>query len=70
MPSSYAAEELIDTREGEDLTLKCRFNEQETSNFSYYWARSTGSTFENVAIGNIKLNANYKWVIFFYLLKY
>lgn len=59
--SAHGAEEqLIDTREGEDLTLKCRFSVQETSNFSFYWARSAGANFENVAIGDIKLNTNYK----------
>ena len=58
---AWAAEELIDTREGEDLTLKCRFNEQHTaSEFSYYWARSAGANFENVAIGKIQLNTNYR----------
>lgn len=56
-----AAEELIDTRESEDLTLKCRFSEQHsTKEFSYYWARSAGANFENVAIGNIQLNTNYR----------
>lgn len=57
-----AAEELIDTREGEDLTLKCRFNEQQSKNeFSYYWARSAGANFENVAIGDVQLNTNYRY---------
>lgn len=52
---------LMDTREGEDLTLKCRFNEQPIANeFSYYWARVSGTKYENVAIGQIQLNSNYR----------
>ncbi|XP_055386183.1 hemicentin-1-like [Condylostylus longicornis] len=57
------AEEALDTREGEDLILKCRFNEQQrSSEFSYYWARWTTNPvkFENVAIGDIQLNSNYR----------
>lgn len=61
-PLSCTAEEfLLDTREGEDLTLRCRFNGQHAVNeFSYYWARSDGANFENVAIGNVQLNTNYR----------
>ncbi|XP_055680977.1 hemicentin-2-like isoform X1 [Lutzomyia longipalpis] len=57
-----AGDESLDTREGEDVTLKCRFNEQHSTNeFSYYWARWTvGNKYENVAIGNIQLNTNYR----------
>lgn len=52
---------LMDTREGEDLTLKCRFSEQpSTGEFSYYWARVSGTKYENVAIGSIPLNSNYR----------
>lgn len=56
-----AFEEQVDTKEGDNLTLKCRFNQQrQTANeFLYYWARSVGASFENVAIGNIQLNTNY-----------
>lgn len=51
----------MDTREGEDLTLKCRFNEQSiSSEFTYYWARNSGTKYENVAIGNIQLSSNYR----------
>lgn len=58
---AMAYEDQVDTREGENLTLKCRFNQQRQSanEFLYYWARSMGSSFENVAIGNIQLNTNY-----------
>lgn len=56
-----AIEDEVDTREGENLTLKCRFNQQRqvANEFLYYWARSLGASFENVAIGNIQLNTNY-----------
>ena len=55
-------DESLDTREGEDLTLKCRFNEQHSDKeFTYYWARWTSALkFENVAIGGIQLNSNYR----------
>uniref|UniRef100_A0A182T6F8 Uncharacterized protein n=1 Tax=Anopheles maculatus TaxID=74869 RepID=A0A182T6F8_9DIPT len=56
-----AADEIRDTREGEIVTLKCRFSEQSAaSDFSYYWARSTGNKFDNVAIQGIQLNTNYR----------
>lgn len=52
---------LIDTREGEILSLKCRFNEQHLTNeFSYYWARISGTKYENVAIGAVPLASNYR----------
>lgn len=58
-----AEDSLMDTREGEDLTLKCRFSEQHLSNdFSYYWARVSGTNYENVAIGQVQLSANYRYV--------
>lgn len=53
----------MDTREGEDLTLKCRFSEQHLPNdFSYYWARVSGTNYENVAIGQVQLSQNYRYV--------
>lgn len=59
---SAVFEDQVDTREGENLPMKCRFNQQRkpTSDFLYYWARSTGGVFENVAIGGIQLNSNYQ----------
>ncbi|EAT45578.1 AAEL003167-PA [Aedes aegypti] len=56
------ADENMDTREGETLTLKCRFSEQQPSNdFTYYWARwTTANKFDNVAINNVQLNTNYR----------
>lgn len=58
---AHAVEEQVDTREGENLTLKCRFNQQRqrANEFIYYWSRWTGTSFENVAIGNVQLNTNY-----------
>lgn len=51
---------LMDTREGENIVLKCRFNEaQMTTDFSYYWARISGTRYENVAIGATPLSTNY-----------
>lgn len=63
LSSIGSADESLDTREGEDVMLKCRFTEQRLSEeFSYYWARWTTNppSFENVAIGNVQLNTNYK----------
>lgn len=58
---SRAEDFLIDKREGEDISLKCRFNEQpQTNDFSFYWARISGTKYENVAIGNVPLASNYR----------
>lgn len=58
---SRAEDFLIDKREGEDISLKCRFNEQpQTTDFSFYWARISGTKYENVAIGNVPLASNYR----------
>ncbi|XP_055597992.1 hemicentin-1-like isoform X2 [Uranotaenia lowii] len=55
------ADENLDTREGETLTLKCRFSEQQSSSdFTYYWARWSTHKFDNVAINNVQLNTNYR----------
>lgn len=55
-------EEVLDTREGEDVTLKCRFNEQHSpAEFKFLWTRmTTGPSFLNVAIDTTELNINYK----------
>lgn len=50
----------IDTRDGEDLTLQCRFSpDYSNRGFIYYWARSS-TKFENVAFGEKSLSSNYK----------
>jgi echinoid len=56
------ADEFLDSREGENVVLKCRFNEQQSfKEFSYYWARWTNAAkFENVAISGIQLNTGYR----------
>ncbi|XP_055919081.1 nephrin-like isoform X1 [Eupeodes corollae] len=57
------ADESLDTREGADLTLKCRFTEHyESNNFSFYWARWTANPvqFDNVAISDVPLNSQYR----------
>lgn len=52
----------MDTREGENISLKCRFTEQHQvgKEFLYYWARISGSKYENVAIGADSLSSNYR----------
>jgi hypothetical protein len=57
-----SADEFLDSREGENVVLKCRFNEQQSfKEFSYYWARWTNALkFENVAISGIQLNTGYR----------
>lgn len=55
--------QVLDTREGEDITLKCRFMEQHgpRDDFFYNWARLTPpSKFDNVAVGAQQLNSNYR----------
>lgn len=52
----------MDTREGENIQLKCRFSEQHQmgKEFLYYWARFSGTKYENVAIGADPLSSNYR----------
>ncbi|XP_050509642.1 muscle M-line assembly protein unc-89 [Diabrotica virgifera virgifera] len=50
-----------DTREGEDVTLECRFPPQPSRDtLTYYWAKNNKQTHDNVAIGHVPLDANYK----------
>ncbi|KAL9924020.1 Down syndrome cell adhesion molecule-like protein 1 homolog [Glossina fuscipes] len=61
--SAIHGDESLDTREGVDLVLKCRFTEHyDSKDFTFYWARWTccPTQFENVAIGDIQLNSNYR----------
>ncbi|KAG5872503.1 hypothetical protein JTB14_030866 [Gonioctena quinquepunctata] len=52
---------IRDTREGEDVTLECRFPPQTSRDtLTYYWAKKNKQTHDNVAIGNVPLDANYK----------
>lgn len=52
----------IDTRDGEDINLHCRFNkEYSNKNFIYFWSRSS-QKFENVAFDGKSLSSNYMWV--------
>lgn len=49
----------IDTRDGEDINLHCRFNkEYSNKNFIYFWSRSS-QKFENVAFDGKSLSSNY-----------
>lgn len=57
-----------DTREGEDVTLECRFPPQTSRDtLTYYWAKKNKQTHDNVAIGDVPLDTNYKWVFSFNL---
>lgn len=50
-----------DTREGEDVKLECRFPPQSSKDtLTYYWAKNNKQTHDNVAIGNVPLDTNYK----------
>ncbi|CAH4037827.1 unnamed protein product [Pieris brassicae] len=55
-------DEQHDSREGDDVTMQCRFGSEVNPGDSptYYWVRSTASGHDNVAIGNIPLETNYK----------
>ncbi|XP_072939303.1 B-cell receptor CD22 [Epargyreus clarus] len=57
-----AADEQHDAREGDDVTMQCRFALEPTAgeSLTYYWVRSTTSGHDNVAIGNIPLETNYQ----------
>lgn len=60
--SLVLSEEQHDAREGEDVTLQCRFSPQSPPNdesLTYYWVRTT-TVHDNVAIGNIPLQTNYQ----------
>ncbi|XP_077286250.1 hemicentin protein echinoid isoform X2 [Arctopsyche grandis] len=60
LSSCWCSEESRDTREGEDVTLECRFNPPAASeSLTYYWVRNN-PTHDNVAIGAIPLASNYK----------
>lgn len=51
----------MDTRDGEDLMLQCRFSPDYSSkDFIYYWARSSQQKFENVAVDRNALSSTYK----------
>ncbi|KAH8372531.1 hypothetical protein KR200_004239, partial [Drosophila serrata] len=61
--SFASGDDSLDTREGVDLVLKCRFTEHyDSTDFTFYWARWTccPTLFENVAIGDVQLNSNYR----------
>ncbi|XP_025207397.1 hemicentin-2 isoform X2 [Melanaphis sacchari] len=61
--SCLAQEGMTDTREGEDISLKCRFNGQLPSTVSdtlYYWLRTNKHNQDNVAIKSTPLEGNYK----------
>lgn len=54
---------MTDTKEGEDISLKCRFNGQLPSTVAetqYYWLRTNKHNQDNVAIKATPLEGNYK----------
>ncbi|XP_053612701.1 hemicentin-1 [Plodia interpunctella] len=55
-------EEPHDTREGDDVTLQCRFSPERhlSESPAYYWLRNTAAGQDNVAIGNLSLGSNYR----------
>lgn len=56
-----AAEEGKDTREGETVSLECRFPPQVASlNPTYYWLRTNKKKHDNVAIQSTLLESNYR----------
>lgn len=61
--SCLGQEGMTDTREGEDISLKCRFNGQLSSTVTetqYYWLRTNKHNQDNVAIKATPLEGNYK----------
>jgi len=60
--TSIAAEPK-DTREGENVTLTCRFPpEPSVQNLTAYWLRTNKRKPDNVAINGIPLDNNYRYV--------
>lgn len=55
-------EQLLDTKEGDDLTLRCRFTEKYSSKeFVLSWNRYTSyRPYDNVAYNDDALNTNYR----------
>lgn len=58
----HCEDEQHDAREGDDVTMQCRFELEPLAgeSLTYYWVRSTASGHDNVAIGNIPLETNYQ----------
>lgn len=57
------SEEARDTREGEDVTLECRFSPQLTAmQPAYFWVRTNRRDHDNVAIQGTPLDVNYRYV--------
>lgn len=56
------SEDIVkDAREGEDVTLECRFSPQSSSDIlSYYWIRQTKYSHDNVAIKDTPFAPNYR----------
>lgn len=58
---SAATPEVKDTREGEDVTLSCRFDPAHAlQNPTYFWLRVNTRKHDNVAINEAPLDSNYR----------
>ncbi|XP_060528040.1 hemicentin-1 isoform X2 [Cylas formicarius] len=61
MSPVHSEDVVKDTREGEDVTLECRFPPQTSrDSLTYFWIRQVKQTHDNVAIGELPLEANYR----------
>lgn len=55
------AQEGKDTREGETVSLECRFSQKiTTENSTYFWLRTNKNKHDNVAIQSTPLESNYR----------
>lgn len=54
-------EEVADVREGQDVTLQCRFNNPAllSTGGQIYWTRQRSGDKDNVAIGDMPLDRSY-----------
>jgi hypothetical protein len=56
-----AAVEMSDTREGEDITLECRFSPQLTNQDpTLFWQRVANRKVDNVVVQDRSLDRNYR----------
>ncbi|KAK9729566.1 Immunoglobulin domain [Popillia japonica] len=53
-------DDVKDTREGENVTLECRFTPKTREKLTYYWSRSNRQSHDNAAIGEVPLDNSYR----------
>ncbi|XP_048524239.1 contactin-2 [Dendroctonus ponderosae] len=56
----HSEEVVRDAREGQDVTLECRFPPTSVGSLSYYWIRQSKTGHDNVAIKETPFDPNYK----------